>query len=175
MSVKYFCTTFLKPYCKLLCLALPRQSKNPAGEYDPNGYSSPFLVKAFSKGMFNIDMGIISSMTVNKGATCCWNDDGLPTQIDISLEIKDLYSKLAMSTLDVAHPIQSISDIVNNTAYMDFLANMAGLNIAQMEVGRRITMAYYLSQTYVSNAASAVFNRLDQGVSNLISKMYNIL
>ena len=64
---------------------------------------------------------------------------------------------------------------VNNTAYMDFLANMAGLNIAQMDVGRRITMAYYLLQTYISNAASSVFNRLDQGVSNLISKMYNIL
>ena len=154
---------------------MPRARVDSSGVLDPNAYGSPFLVKAFSKGMFNIDMGIITSMTVNKGATCCWNDDGLPTQIDISLEIKDLYSKLAMSTLDVLHPIQSISGIVNNTAYMDFLANMAGLNIAQMEVGRRITMAYYLSQTYLGTGASSVFNRLDQGVSNLINKLYNIL
>lgn len=165
----------IKPYCKLLALALPRARVGKDGNLDPNAYGAPFLVKAFSKGMFNIDMGIISSMSVNKGATCCWNDDGLPTQIDITLEIKDLYSKLAMSTLDVLHPIQSLSGIVNNTAYMDFLANMAGLNIAQMEVGRRITMAYYLSQTFLANGASSVFNRLDQGVSNLISKMYNIL
>ena len=165
----------IKPYCKLLALAMPRARVDKSGVLDPNAYGAPFLVKAFSKGMFNIDMGIISSMTVNKGATCCWNDDGLPTQIDISLEIKDLYSKLAMSTLDVLHPIQSISGIVNNTAYMDFLANMAGLNIAQMEVGRRITMAYYLSQTYLGTGASSVFNRLDQGVSNLINKLYNIL
>ena len=165
----------IKPYCKLLALAMPRARVDSSGVLDPNAYGSPFLVKAFSKGMFNIDMGIITSMTVNKGATCCWNDDGLPTQIDISLEIKDLYSKLAMSTLDVLHPIQSISGIVNNTAYMDFLANMAGLNIAQMEVGRRITMAYYLSQTYLGTGASSVFNKLDQGVSNLINKLYNIL
>ncbi len=165
----------LKPYCKLLALAMPRARVGSSGELDPNAYGAPFLVKAYSKGMFNIDMGIISSMTVNKGATCCWNDDGLPTQIDISLDIKDLYSKLAMSTLDVLDPINSVSNIVNNTAYMDFLANMAGLNISQMEVGRRIAMVYYLSQTYVGGAASSIFNRLDNGVSNLIGKLYNIL
>lgn len=164
----------LKPYCKLLALAMPRARADSNGTLDPNSYNSPFLVKAYSKGMFSIDMGIITSMSVNKGATCCWNDDGLPTQIDISLEIKDLYSKLAMSTLDYVHPLKSISNIVNNTAYMDFLANMSGLNIAQMEVGRRITMAYYLSQTYMGGSASSVFNRIDQGVSKLIGKMYNI-
>lgn len=164
----------LKPYCKLLALTMPRARIDSSGVVDPNSYNSPFLVKAYSKGMFNIDMGIISSMTVNKGATCCWNDDGLPTQIDISLEIKDLYSKLAMSNLS-GNDLRAIASTVNNTAYMDFLANMAGLNVGQMEVGRRITMAYYLSQTYGATTMSSVFNRLDQGVSNLIGKLYNIL
>ena len=164
----------IKPYCKLLALAMPKARKN-GDSIDPNSYESPFLVKAYSKGMFNIDMGIITSMTVNKGATCCWNDNGLPTQIDISLEIKDLYSHLAMSTLDVAHPFQSVANVVNNTAYMDFLANTAGLNLGQMEVGRRITMIYYLAQTYAATATSNIFNRLDQGVSKLIGKLYNIL
>lgn len=169
----------LKPYCKLLCLALPRQSKNPAGEYDPNGYSSPFLVKAFSKGMFNIDMGIISSLSVSKGAECCWNDDGLPTQIDISIEIKDLYHSLAMSSMwdsnNLFKSVSALKGVVNNTSYMDFLANMSGLNVAQMEVGRRITMFYYLSRSMLGTAGSTVFSRFDQGVSRLISKMYNIL
>lgn len=164
----------LKPYCKILALVMPRQTiSDDSG--DPNGYSSPFLVKAYCKGMFSIDMGMITSLSVTKGAECCWNDDGLPTQIDISIEIRDLYKHLAMSTLDTAHPVKSIKNIVNNTAYMDFLANMAGLNIAQMEVGRRIAMVYYLSQNFVSNSASSVFRKFDQGVSKLIGKIYRTI
>ena len=164
----------LKPYCKILALVMPRQTVTDTNG-DPNGYSAPFLVKAYCKGMFNIDMGMITSLSVTKGAECCWNDDGLPTQIDISIEIKDLYKHLAMSTIETAHPIRSAKNIVNNTAYMDFLANMAGLNIGQMEVGRRISMIYYLSQTYVSTSASSLFRRFDQGITKLIGRMYNII
>ena len=164
----------LKPYCKILALVMPRQLVTD-NNGDPNGYSSPFLVKAYSKGMFNIDMGMITSLSVTKGAECCWNDDGLPTQIDISIEIKDMYKHLAMSTLDITSPISSAKNIVNNTAYMDFLANMAGLNIGQMEVGRIISMLYYLSQNYVSRASSSLFRKFDQGVTKLIGRMYNTL
>ena len=164
----------LKPYCKILALVMPRQTITDTNG-DPNGYSSPFLVKAYSKGLFNIDMGMITSLSVTKGAECCWNDDGLPTQIDISIEIRDLYKHLAMSTIETMHPIKSAKNVVNNTAYMDFLANMAGLNIGQMEVGRRISMIYYLSQTYVSRSASSVFRRFDQSVTKLIGKLYRTI
>lgn len=161
----------LKPYCKILALTMPRQTvRNDVG--DPNGYSSPFLVKAYSKGLFSIDMGIITSLSVTKGAECCWNDDGLPTQIDISIEIKDLYKHLAMSKIN---PGKLGAGISSNTAYMDFLANMAGLNIAQMEIGRRMTMVYYMSQTYVSQSLSSIHRKFDQRVSRLIGKIYNIL
>lgn len=170
----------LKPYCKLLCLVLPRQSsKGKNKDFDPNGYTSPFLVKAYSKGLFNIDMGIITSMSVTKGAECCWNDDGLPTQIDISLTIKDLYSHMYMSSMwnnkkNILSSYLTLNGVINNTSYLDFLANMAGLNIAQMEVGRRITMLYYLTRSMTAEMGSTVFNKFDQGVSKLIGNMYNI-
>lgn len=166
----------LKPYCKILALTMPRQL-NVNGNPDPNGYYSPFLVKAHCKGMFNIEMGIITSLSVTKGAECCWNDDGLPTQIDISIEIKDLYHSLAMSALG-DNPLHIFSDMkgfVCNTAYMDFLASMAGLNICQMEVGRKTTMLYYLTQTYASKGMSSVYRRFDQSVSKLIGKLYDML
>lgn len=168
----------LKPYCKLLCLVLPRQSSKSDGDLDPNGYTSPFLVKAYSKGLFNIDMGMITSMSVTKGAECCWNDDGLPTQIDISLTIKDLYSHMYMSSMwnsrNILGSWSTLKGVINNTSYLDFLANMAGLNIAQMEVGRRITMLYYLTQSMTAEAGSTLFNKFDQGVTRLIGKMYTI-
>ena len=161
----------LKPYCKLLALALPRLMDEDDA-LNPNGYRSPFMVKAFSKGMFNIDYGMITSMNVTKGATCCWNDDGLPTQIDISLEIEDLYSSLAMSKLNL-HNLGK--NVVSNSSYMDFLANMAGLNIGQMEIGRRITMMYYLTQTSLKQIPSKAFTRFDQSISRLMGSLYSRL
>jgi hypothetical protein len=140
---------------------------------DPNNYSSPFLVRAYSKGMFNIDMGIITGLNVTKGAECCWNDDGLPTQIDISIDIKDLYSNLIMSSQS-SKGVTSW-DVANNTSYMDFLANMAGLNIAQMEIGRRLEMTYYLSKNSFTTIPSRIFTRFDQSISSLMGKLYEIL
>ena len=168
----------IKPYCKILCLCLPRVMENES-HYNANAYMSPFLVKAFSKGMFNIDMGIISSLSVNKGAECQWNDDGLPTQIDISIDITDLYSSLAMSGFEstglIGNPFKAtkqIVKIVNNTAYMDFLANMAGLNVGQMAIGRRIQMFKYLTETSLSQYPSRKFQQFDQGISTLLGSLY---
>lgn len=152
----------LKPYCRLLALTLPKMMEN-----DPNGYKSPFLVKAACKGLFNIDMGIISSMSVTKGAECCWNDDGLPTQIDVSFDIKDLYNSLSMSGLNQ-------SQVVTNTSYLDFLANMAGLNINQMEIGKRTQMRAYLLGQQVSNIPSRAFTTFDQYVSKFVGNIYDI-
>ena len=168
----------LKPYCKILALCLPRVMESEE-LYDVNGYQSPFLVKAFSKGKFNIDMGMITGLSVNKGAECQWNDDGLPTQIDITLDIAELYSVLAMSGFDnnlirFDKNIKRTMQIVNNTAYMDFLANMAGLNVGTMDVGKRIRMFFYLTKANLSLAPSMKYTEFEQIVSRIIGKAYEI-
>lgn len=169
----------IKPYCKILAMTLPRVMQHE-DHYNANGYMSPFLVKAFSKGMFNIDMGIISSLSVNKGAECQWNDDGLPTQIDISIDVTDLYSSLAMSGFEstgiVGNPFSAskqLTKIVNNTAYMDFLANLAGLNVGTMAIGRRIKMYRYLTETAISEYPSRKFTQFDRSISRLMGKLYD--
>lgn len=158
----------LIPYIHLIALCLPRGVDD-----DPNAYTSPFLVKAFCKGMFNVDMGMVTSMSVTKGAECQWNDDGLPTQIDISLDIKDLYSSLFMTGYSGAGG--HIKNIVNNTSMMDFLANMAGLNLAQMEMGRRTSMYLNLIQSNFHNTPSRIWSRFDQRITNLMDKLYNTI
>jgi hypothetical protein len=161
----------LKPYCKLLALALPRSLND-----DPNLYRSPFLVRASAKGLFNVDMGIISSLSVSKGAECCWNDDGLPTQIDVSITIEDLYSSL--HSTGFSSKILGYGDVINmvqNTAYQDYLANLAGLNIAQMEMGRKTVMFNYLMGRKLARDPASVGLRLDQQISNLIGRLYNTI
>ena len=164
----------LKPYCKLLALVMPRRLDMKGREPDPNSYGAPFLVRAYCKGLFNIDMGMITSMSVSKGKACAWNDNGLPTEIDISLTIEDLYSSIAMSKVDIKKKSTPLA-VASNTSYMDFLANMAGLNIGKMEIGRRVEMTYYLSNSAVSLAPSTVFTKFDQGLTNMMANMYNIL
>ena len=130
---------------------MPREFRSK----DPNLYTSPFLVRAAAKGMFNIDMGMITSLSISKGAECCWNVDGLPTQIDISITIEDLYSSLHSSGYsDLWHPLRDAKAMVENTAYQDYLANMAGLNIAQMEVGRKALMYTYLVGNRIGSEGS---------------------
>lgn len=50
----------LVPIYHLLGFTLPRESTNQA-------YFSPFLVRAYYKGLFNVDMGIIPGLTITKG------------------------------------------------------------------------------------------------------------
>ena len=50
------------PLVHLMAFVLPAQTQGDCNQ----GYKSPFLVRAFYKGLFNCDMGIITSMTINK-------------------------------------------------------------------------------------------------------------
>ena len=158
----------LVPYIHLLALVLPKTDIDNE-EYVANSFMSPFLVKAYSKGMFNIDMGIITDMSVTRGAECQWNDDGLPTQIDVNITIEDLYSNLAMSHDDRHFSAKSI---VKNTAMMDFLANLAGLNIADQEIARQVQMYFKLTGAKIGQTDSRIYNKFDTGIANLISKIY---
>lgn len=157
----------LKPYCKLLCLTMPQQDTE-----NYNGFQAPFLVRASCKGMFNIEFGAITGLSVTEGAECQWNDDGLPTQIDVSVDIQNLYQNLSISKTK----LDKLSrNVVNNTAYMDFICNMAGLNIAQMEIGRKIKMQMFLSSADIASAPASVGTRFSQGASNIMGSIYNML
>lgn len=157
------------PYIHLLALTLPRgyYDGKSADSFNPNGYMSPFLVKAYCKGAFNIDMGIITDMSVTRGAECCWNNDGLPTQIDVSISIEDLYSNLFMSnsTFKLA--------VVKNTAMSDFLANLVGLNIADEEFARKTKMFAYENMAQIGRIPGNLWNRFDNAASNFMASLYS--
>lgn len=124
-------------------LVLPRQSASQA-------YYSPFLVRACYKGIFNVDMGIVDSMSFTKGSDGEWTDDGLPTVIEISMGIKDLYNGMFMSKQEIAGDMSILSNITE----LDYIANMCGININEPDVRRTVEM--YLSLGFVSNIKDRV-------------------
>lgn len=131
----------LAPINMLIALTLPRTpyGKNILGEDysgnpSANGYFSPFLVRAFYKGLFNCDMGIITDLSFSKGKEGSWTIDGLPSEVDVDITIKDLYNVMAMTNNNQP------TEFLNNTTFLNYLANSCGISINKPDVERSIDM-----------------------------------
>ena len=107
----------------------------PRAEY-VNSYTTPFIIKAFYKGMFNIDMGIITEMTFNKGKEGSWTKDGLPTVVDVTFSIQDLYSTMGMTSTESMFKGKTLQ----NVSEMDYIANLCGININEPDIFRMIRL-----------------------------------
>jgi uncharacterized protein YraI len=156
----------LVPLFHLLGLVSPQTDGN-----NPNGYTNPFLIRAVYKGFFNVDMGIITDMSITKGAECQWTSEGIPTSIDISINIKDLYS--AMSITETKSTDWKY-DTLNNTAQMDYIANLCGINIFKPEIGRTIDMWFVNNFTNRVKDLFAVdiWKGVQDRVQNFIMNIY---
>lgn len=168
----------LKPYAKLLAFVMPHADAD-----DPiNGYNTPFLVKATAPGFFNIDMGMITSMSVTKGDEGQWTDDGLPTVLDVQLDIEDMYAQVIyMSNVGESHfsfnfPANAVDTykFVCNTTYMDFLANTCGLNIHKPYAAKILATYGALVKHDVLTFPTRIATRFDTGISNAIGRLYNL-
>lgn len=163
------------PYLHLLAMALPRSITEGEAAGSPNAYSSPFLVRAYAKGMFNINMGIITDISATRGAACEWNVDGLPTQIDISITIEDLYSQLFATDPQSGNDFKNNWDLVTNTEFMDFLANLGGLNVATEVDFRKPKYLEYLTAASIARAPATIYTYFENAVSNKFRQLWEIL
>lgn len=145
------------PLLHLLALVLPREAVKT------HGYMSPFLVRGFYKGLFNVDMGIITSMNFTKGKESAWNVDGLPTTVDVSFTIKDLYNDMYMTSMD-----DMKYNMMNNIILMDYIGNLCGININQTDIKRGIDM--YLMQNVKNRITDTwrlnIIRNIDQWITN---------
>ena len=156
----------IAPFLHLLCLVLPRQIQD-----NPNGFYSPFIVHAIYKGFFNVDMGIISSMSVSKGDTGLWNADGIPCSIDVNLTITDLYENISMTGTTATNWAY---DTLDNTCFMDYIANLCGINIYLPEVARTLRM--WLVNNVTNRAADMInvglWGNIQNSIANAITNVW---
>lgn len=149
------------PMIHLICLVAPHQ-------LGPNGFQSPFLVRGWYKGFFNCDMGIITDMEISKGDKGRWTLDGLPTEVDISFTMKDLYQILSI-TSDKA----KISDLLSNTAMLDYIANMCGINVYKPDLERAIDLVYMtVKNKVVDTITFDGFIGVENALSNMINSIF---
>ncbi len=147
------------PLIHLLTFTLPRRLGD-------NGIQSPFLVRAYYKAFFNVNMGIITSMSISRGDKCKWNIQGLPTDIDVSLTIKDLYQSLSMES-------ETNEMFCRNTDQLDFIANLCGINVNKPDIIRGLILNYESKKGALHNFLT--FNNflaVSQKIDNLKLSMY---
>lgn len=148
------------PLIHIICLGAPQQM-------GPNSVTSPFLIRAFYKGFFNCEMGIITNINITRGDKSKWTLNGLPTEVDVSIDIKDLYDMVSITS------DKKITDLLSNTALLDYIANMCGININKPDIMRTIDLYYNTITNKISNIAR--FNNflgVDRSLSNLIDTIY---
>lgn len=153
----------LVPLFHLIGLVAPQSIPN-----NPNGYTNPFIVRAIFKSHFNVDMGIITDMSVTKGANCQWTVEGIPTSIEVSLTIKDLYDVMSITSAGDGLKF----DTMSNTAQMDYIANLCGINMYKPEIGRQLSMWLANTGSKITDVPMNVWTSINQSIAGGILNIF---
>lgn len=167
------------PFLHLFCLAAP-QSKDTI-----MNYSRPFLIKAYSRGYFNVEMGLIDTIQWKRyGEGDMISEDGIPTEIDVSISFHDLYQQLAISLFngsdgsenDITINLQRIAVFFNNSGLMDMLGSLSGVNTNRFNLGEKLSLfastAVGAFSAHGSNVLSHISNRVRN--SSLVKFLYGV-
>lgn len=150
------------PLIHIIAFCMPRWSA-------PNAYVSPFIVRAYLKSMFHVDMGIITSCDITRGTQQGWTQDSLPTEVTVNLTIKDLYNVLSMISGE------NTNDVISNPAQLDYLGNLCGINVAVPDFSRTLTLwaACRNPSTALSDAILRTQSRAAGVVNNAWQNLFN--
>lgn len=157
-------TDILVPMAHWICLAAPRQASM-------NTYGAPFLIKFHIPGFCSVDMGIVESLTITKGGDgSAWSVDGLPLEVQLSINIKDLYSALSISRINGVSFVDAYNTLWN-TSYLDYIAVQSGLDMRQTFHKHIIELAQSLAENQAQDLFSGerVKEEIMQKVGNIFS------
>ena len=107
------------PFILLFCMAMPRQ-------IGAKTFTTPFIVRVNAKGMFSVPMGIIESMSIERGEDRnSWNTSDRPRTIKCNLSIKDITPTMMMTmNRGVFFPL-----FAGNDGFTSYLNTLGGLSI----------------------------------------------
>ena len=155
----------LVPIYHLLAFTLPRETTGQS-------YFSPFLVRAYYKGLFNVDMGIITSLSITKGDEGEWTTSGIPTVANVSFEIKDLYDGMSMSKQKEWGTDRSI---MSNITELDYIANSCGINVNDQDIWRTVNMAGALGFSSLTDMVTiGIFGEIKQWLNQKIQNIFGV-
>lgn len=151
----------LVPFFHLLPLAAPRATKSL------NSYTSPFIIRAYSKGYFNVEMGIIDSLTYKRfGDGDMITADGIPMQMDCEVAFHDLYKQLTVCTAGGTNAAL----FFNNTGLIDLLGTLSGVNMCRLNLEDRASMFLINSYNSVMDVKTNFRRRISDKFNTFLAK-----
>lgn len=154
---------FLKcvvPICHLLALALPKQLSD-------NMYGYPFVIAASQRGQFNVDLGVITELSINRGGNdnTSWTLESLPTEWEVSFSIQPLIDDLMITGTN--HPVL----FTNNENLLNYLGNMCGFDLLANNWRYKIELTESFFKNKITGYPRALGNAL---VDKLSTKLTNL-
>ena len=141
-------TSILIPLACLIAGAIPRAS----GE---STYQSPFILRAWSKGMFAIPAGIINTLTISRGdAEFGWSQQRLPTVVNANVSITDLSPILFMNVNGTSFTHAWSTIFRNNSKLHEYLSTLSAVGIRDRyfrlkQIQRRAQVAMWMTKSTV--------------------------
>ena len=155
----YYLDIFV-PMMHLLALAMPVQES-------ANSYSAPFLVKAYVEGIFTCNLGIVNSIRINKVAES-WSTAGLPSEVDVTLDITDLYSDLTMS------PSTAPRQFLNNSSLIEYLATNCGMSLTSPNYKTKYKNIINTVVSAFTDIPSTIKSSVEEDIYRLISSVTSL-
>ena len=87
--------------------------------------------------------------------------------------LKSMYGGLYMKVKIGISNNKNIGQMVNNTALMDYLSNMVGLNLAKPEVSRKLEVYATLIGARTKQLPNKIWTGFEQNISNMMQKLYS--
>lgn len=143
------------PLMHLLALTLPKQES-------ANSYSSPFLIKAYVDGIFTCNLGIVTDMSIQR-VSDSYSVAGLPSEVDVTLNIADLYSDLSISS--ASSPI----NFINNSSLIEYLATTCGMSLTSPNFKAKYMNIVNTLIASFTDIPTNLMSSIDEKIANLIS------
>ena len=154
------------PLAYLMAMSLPRQ-------LGANSYTYPFLVKVYSKGWMNCEMGVVTSFRVQRGGQedTQWTSDTLTTEIDVSMDVTPLYNSLMVSK--VGNPANNLN-FFKNTGLQEYLGTICGMNM-KGDIGNiQLQLARMLAGQSVRSIPANIAGAVNDWFADKVKSFVNI-
>ena len=155
----------LLAYLHILAFVLPHQVKTRL-----EMYTFPFLVKAFCRGLFNVDMGAITNFNVVRGGNdnMLWSFKGASEIISVDFEITPLITNLVMTS-----QMDGAGWFMKNQGLHEYLSSISAFDARNDQYDLALELFRAMLSNEISGKISGILDPLLQ--SEVVSDIREVL